>query len=104
MPEDYLEFYKGLPGEFGEGSPEVIEKATPLLSEKVVIVPPTPIDPSVMQPQGKDDVKSVEELIKRVRQLVMSYPVKESTFTGTGYSEPYQADALAKYISLGLQT
>jgi hypothetical protein len=83
-PEGYEEFYKNLPSVFEEGSPWQIERSRPgKIGPSVTIVEPTQIQYDV-EPTGEAeaDVPVVEEIIKRIRQLVWEYPV-EGKFTST---------------------
>lgn len=100
-PEEYREFYKGLPEVFEEGSPKQIERAKPgKIGQSVTIVPPTKVkleEEATGDPQV--DVPIVEAMIRRIREIVWRYPVS-GAFTGvTGL----QSEQLRDFINTNLK-
>lgn len=100
-PEGYTEFYKELPRAFEEGAPEQIQKAHPAqLRPSVTIIEPTKIEYDIEATGDSNvDVPVVEEIIKKIRQLIWDFPV-EGRFTSiTGL----QGDRLRQFINSNLK-
>lgn len=100
-PPEYVEFYKDLPGVFEEGSPHQIERAKPeRLKPAQIIVEPTIVEYNV-KPTGDvdEDVPVVEEIIKKIRELIWQYPVTGKFTSLTGL----QGSQLQQFINNNLK-
>ena len=97
-PLGYVEFYKTLPEQFGEGSSESASK-NKVPGKTTIIVPPTPIE-NFKEPTGdiKSDTQAVIEIIKRIRQLIWDFPVQGIFTDNAGF----QGQQLRDYIGQNL--
>jgi len=99
-PPEYEQFYRKLPEVFEEGAPEQIEKTRPELARSTTIIEPTKIEYGVSATGSSPmDVPVVVEIIKKIRELIWSFPVEGPFTTLTGL----QGDKLRQFINSNLK-
>lgn len=100
-PDEYEQFYKGLPKVFEEGARKQIEHAQPdKIGPSMTIIQPTVVEYSV-EAMGnvEQDVPIVEELIRQIRELIWQFPVEGSFTVSTGM----QSTHLQQFINTNLK-